>query len=195
MSDAEEPPPSTGPVPDAPGEVDARALVARDERYEFHRHVMTQLQDAIRLADAKVSLLLVILGAALPVMVEKWQDALELWRGGLPAGWAVLLLTFASMVYAVSMGYAIAVFTPRLPSTLTRGLIFFLDIRGHASVDEYLAAARAAGPEELLESLLRQNWVLSAIAARKFRYTAYAITASVVWLLLAVGCVLLVPKA
>ena len=162
-------------------------------RYDFHKYVMDYLQSTIRLADTKASVIIAILGVAFPVFVNKWQDISYIKDVGWY--WLCLFIMIAKTVtYVVSLCFSMAVFRPRLPTSLSKGFIFFMDILGHQDVNAYVEIAKRTSPDDLLESVLYQNWSLSKIVERKFRYIYYAIMSGAGWMALAVLAIVFIPS-
>ena len=165
-------------------------------RYDFHKFVMDYLQASIRLADLKISLVLGIIGFASPAFVHKWNHLIFIlaknpWETGYL--YYLTLMFITTCFYIASLAFAISVFQPRIPTNLNKGYIFFLDILGHQYLKDYVSTAKVVSSEQLLESVLHQNWVLAQIVTKKFRHVSYSITWGVLWIILLIFCVILIP--
>lgn len=127
----------------------------------------------IALADAKAT---VVFGVAVGLLAYLYSNAdfLQMvlhptlsWRGVLPVLCSILL--------GLSAISSALVILPRLGASEKRGIVFFGDVAGYASADEYLKAVRRFTSDELVSARLRHAYDTAKVCKRKYIVLRWAI--------------------
>ncbi len=127
----------------------------------------------IALADTKAT---VVFGVAVGLLAYLYSDAdfLQMvlhptlsWRGVLPVLCSILL--------GLSAISSALVILPRLGASEKRGIVFFGDVAGYASADEYLKAVRRFTSDELVSARLRHAYDTAKVCKRKYIVLRWAI--------------------
>ncbi|WP_043428609.1 hypothetical protein [Cystobacter fuscus] len=178
-----------------------------DHAVEFAKDTHANLQDMIKVADAKATsfvalqaLVLVILGSSLG------QDITKSIRDG--GSSALVLVVFGALVLlstSLSTGLCLLVLLPRSPKHIrapagARGLLWIDAINGgQVTPDSYLAALMRTGPRERLADLAFENLKIAWILRRKFYFLSKAAPvvaiSFITWSLLIVVAVIAPPSS
>lgn len=143
----------------------------RSTKYQFIFHQHLYLNNASRFADLKAAALAGVSGTLLGLLVREYAAL---------SGNTLSLLSFAlgSGILFTGIVLALLVVYPRRRARHQKSFMYWEGVRAHQE-DEFVQALMRTNTTQLLEHLMRHNYVLAGIVAKKYSTLNQAFLVSV----------------